>query len=62
MPTKNQQAKRFTEEERAAMKERAKELKAEERANKSKAEGENDVLAKLAEMPEPERTRGHATP
>ncbi len=46
----------FTDEERAAMKERAKELKAEERANKTKAEGESDVLAKIAEMPEPERT------
>jgi uncharacterized protein YdhG (YjbR/CyaY superfamily) len=45
----------FTDEERAAMKERAKELKAEARANKNKAEGENDVLAKIAEMPEPER-------
>jgi uncharacterized protein YdhG (YjbR/CyaY superfamily) len=37
------------------MKERAKELKAEARANKSRAEGESDVLAKIAEMPEPER-------
>ncbi len=37
------------------MKERAKELKAEERANKNNAEGESDVLAKIAEMPEPER-------
>ncbi len=46
---------RFTDEERAAMKERAKELKAEERANKNRAEGESDVLAKIAEMPEPER-------
>jgi uncharacterized protein YdhG (YjbR/CyaY superfamily) len=45
----------FTAEERAAMKERAKELKAEERANKSRAEGESDLLAKIAEMPEPER-------
>jgi uncharacterized protein YdhG (YjbR/CyaY superfamily) len=45
----------FTDEERAAMKERAKELKAEARANKNKAEGESDVLAKIAEMPEPER-------
>ena len=45
----------FTAEERAAMKERAKELKAEARANKNKAEGESDVLAKIAEMPEPER-------
>ena len=53
----------FTDEERAAMKERAKELKAEARANKNKAEGERDVLAKIAEMPEPERamaTRLHA--
>jgi hypothetical protein len=37
------------------MKERAKELKAEARANKNKAEGESDVLAKIAEMPEGER-------
>ncbi len=37
------------------MKERAKELKAEARADKNKAEGESDVLAKIAEMPEPER-------
>ena len=46
----------FTDEERAAMKERAKELKAEERANKDRAAGESDLLAKIAEMPEPERT------
>ena len=45
----------FTAAEKAAMKERAKELKAEARANKNKAEGENDVLAKIAEMPEPDR-------
>jgi uncharacterized protein YdhG (YjbR/CyaY superfamily) len=45
----------FTAEERAAMKERAQELKAEARANKSKADGERDVLAKIAEMPEPDR-------
>jgi uncharacterized protein YdhG (YjbR/CyaY superfamily) len=45
----------FAAEERAAMKERAKELKAEARANKSRAEGESDVLAKIAELPEPER-------
>ena len=37
------------------MQERARELKAEARANKNKAEGENDVLAKIAEMPEPDR-------
>ena len=47
--------KGFTEEERAAMKERARELKEEARANKSRAEGESDVLAKIAEMPEPDR-------
>jgi len=53
----------FTDEERAAMRERAKELKAEARANKNRAEGERDVLAKIAEMPEGERamaTRLHA--
>ncbi|MFN8456847.1 MAG: DUF1801 domain-containing protein [Anaerolineae bacterium] len=47
--------KGFTDEEQAAMKERAKELKAEARANKNRAEGESDILAKIAEMPEPER-------
>lgn len=41
----------FSAEEKAAMKERAKELK----ASASKAEAEADVLAKIAEMPEPER-------
>jgi uncharacterized protein YdhG (YjbR/CyaY superfamily) len=46
----------FTAEERAAMKERARELKAEARADKDKAEGESDLLAKIAEMPEPDRT------
>jgi uncharacterized protein YdhG (YjbR/CyaY superfamily) len=49
-------AKGFTDEEKAAMKERAKELKAEERANKDRAAGESDVLAKVAAMPEPERS------
>jgi uncharacterized protein YdhG (YjbR/CyaY superfamily) len=39
----------FTDEERGAMKERAKELKA------GDADGERDVLAKIAEMPEPDR-------
>ncbi len=48
--------KGFTAEERAAMKERAKELKAEERANKSRVDGERDLLEKIAEMPEPERS------
>ncbi|MCE7981396.1 MAG: hypothetical protein DYG89_09410 [Caldilinea sp. CFX5] len=48
-------AQGFTDAERAAMKERAKELKAEERANKNKEEGEKDLLAKIAEMPEADR-------
>jgi uncharacterized protein YdhG (YjbR/CyaY superfamily) len=48
-------SKGFTDEERAAMKERAKELKAEERANKNRAAGESAVLAKIAEMPQPDR-------
>ncbi len=45
----------FTDEERAAMRERAKEQKAEARANRKKAEGESDVLAKIAEMEETDR-------
>jgi hypothetical protein len=45
----------FTAEERAAMKERARELKAEERANKSKAAGESAVLAAIAAMADPDR-------
>ena len=42
----------FTAEEREAMKERAREAK----AASSKAEGLNDLLAKIAEMPEPDRS------
>jgi len=53
--TINKKSKGFTDEERAAMKERAKELKAAERANKDKADGESDVLAKITEMQEPDR-------
>ena len=47
----------FTDEERAAMKERAKELKAAARRGPGadKADGESAVLAKIAEMPEPDR-------
>lgn len=46
----------FSDEERAAMKARALELKAEERASKNKAEGEEMVLTAIAAMPEPDRT------
>jgi uncharacterized protein YdhG (YjbR/CyaY superfamily) len=45
----------FTDEEQAAMKERAKELKAEARRKKNREEGEADLLAKIAEMQEPDR-------
>jgi uncharacterized protein YdhG (YjbR/CyaY superfamily) len=45
----------FTEDERAAMKARAKELKAEARASKNRAEGERDLLAAVAAMKEPDR-------
>jgi uncharacterized protein YdhG (YjbR/CyaY superfamily) len=50
-------SKGFTAEERAAMKERAGELKAEARrgSRAGKADGEQDLLAKIAEMPEPDR-------
>jgi uncharacterized protein YdhG (YjbR/CyaY superfamily) len=44
--------KGFTEEERAAMRERSRELKA---ARAGKADGESDVLAKIAEMPKADR-------
>ncbi len=47
--------KGFTADERAAMKARAQELKAEARANKNKADGERDVLAAIAAMKEPDR-------
>ncbi len=45
-------SKGFTSDEKSAMKERAKELKAEA----LKADGINDLLAKIAEMPEHDRT------
>ncbi len=53
----DEKSKGFTDEERAAMKERARELKAEARrgSRANKADGESDVLAKIAEMPEPDR-------
>jgi uncharacterized protein YdhG (YjbR/CyaY superfamily) len=48
----DKKSKGFTDEERAAMKERAQELKAEAR----KADGEKALLTKIAEMPEPDRS------
>ena len=55
--TTGKASERFTNEERAAMKERAQELKAATRGGPraGKSDGESDVLAKIAEMPEPDR-------
>jgi uncharacterized protein YdhG (YjbR/CyaY superfamily) len=55
--TTGKASKGFTAEERAAMKERAQELKTSVRrgSRAAKADGESDVLAKIAEMPEPDR-------
>jgi uncharacterized protein YdhG (YjbR/CyaY superfamily) len=53
--TAGKASKGFTAEERAAMKERAKEAKAAARGGK--ADGESDVLAKIAEMPGPDRAK-----
>src|SRR5688500_16182444 len=50
-----QKSRGFSDEEKAAMRERAKELKAEARADKNKAEGESAALAAIAAMPEPDR-------
>jgi uncharacterized protein YdhG (YjbR/CyaY superfamily) len=49
----------FTDDERAAMKEHAQEQKTAARrgSRASKADGEGDVLAKIAEMPEPDRSK-----
>jgi len=47
-----QEVQGFTEEEKAAMKDRIQELKAD------KEGGEDAVLAKIAGMPEPDRTMG----
>ncbi len=52
----NKKSRGFTAEERAAMKNRARELKAEARANENKEAGEKDVLAAIAAMQEPDRS------
>jgi len=53
--TDMQKSARFTDDERAAMKSRAQELKAEARSNKDKAEGERALLAAIAAMQESDR-------
>jgi hypothetical protein len=54
---RNETPENWTDEERAAMQERSKELKVAARRGPraDKADGEHDVLAKIAEMPEPDR-------
>ena len=49
-------SKGFTDEEKAAMRNRAQELKAEARANHNKEEGERAALAAIDEMQEPDRS------
>jgi hypothetical protein len=53
----DKKSKGFTDDERTAIKERVQELKAEARRGRraGKADGESAVLAKIAEMPEPDR-------
>jgi len=53
---KKRTSRGFTDQERAAMKERARELTVEARRGADKADGESAVLAKIAEMPEPDRS------
>jgi uncharacterized protein YdhG (YjbR/CyaY superfamily) len=55
--TTGKASKGFTDDEQAAMRERARELKAAARRGPlaGKADGESDVLAKIAEMPAPDR-------
>jgi uncharacterized protein YdhG (YjbR/CyaY superfamily) len=49
------QSPAFTADERAAMRERAKELKAEARRGADRAQGEKDLLEKIAQMPPADR-------
>jgi uncharacterized protein YdhG (YjbR/CyaY superfamily) len=58
MPLFSNNSKGFSKAERDAMKERANELKAEERATRNRAEAERQVLAKIDKMPEPDRSIG----
>ena len=53
--TTGSKSRGFTADERAAMKARAQELKAEARANKTRADGERDLLAAIAAMNDSDR-------
>ncbi len=56
MVATNKKVQGFSDDERAAMKARALELKAEEKASKNKAEGEKILLAAIAKMPQPDKS------
>jgi hypothetical protein len=60
VPQSNRRSTGFTDEERGAMKERVQELKTAGRRGPraDKADGESDLLAKIAEMPERDRAMG----
>jgi hypothetical protein len=59
VPQSNRRSTGFTDEERGAMRERVQELKtAARRPRADKADGESDLLAKIAEMPERDRAMG----
>jgi uncharacterized protein YdhG (YjbR/CyaY superfamily) len=58
MTEKTKKSQGFTDAEKAAMKERARELKAEARVSKNREEGERQLLAKVAELPQPDRKMG----
>lgn len=49
-------SKGFSDEEKAAMRQRAKELAAENKSNRNKAQGESDVLKAIAKMSEPDQS------
>jgi len=51
-----EKSKEWSDEEKAAMRERAKEMKAEARASKNRDEGEKMIFAAIAKMPEPDRS------
>jgi uncharacterized protein YdhG (YjbR/CyaY superfamily) len=52
---RNTSAESWTDEERAAMKEHARELKAAAKKGRTREDGETEIRAKIAEMPEPDR-------
>jgi uncharacterized protein YdhG (YjbR/CyaY superfamily) len=54
-PKRSTKSEGFTAEERAAMKERSRELKNASRSKRAAADGEGDVLAKIAAMGKPDR-------